>query len=318
MTAAVDHAEMMEQLKGLQQNIADVIGESEVVYTDLPCHSNVGDLLIMQGTLKFLSEKKIKITSLSTCHDFSESSVNRDSTILLHGGGNLGDLYTLHQKFRERVVSGFLKNKIIILPQSIHFDSIDNYNACCEVFSAHENLHIFVRDRISYDQAKGMSKHVYLMPDMAHYLYPVKSVPQESVEDSRLIIQRVDKEAKRALEISEPATATDWPMVVGKFDIGLRVISRLMKLSTIIKTNKWVSPYLARVLISYSDFLIDKAVALYSKHGVIETDRLHGHILASLMDKENVVHDNSYGKNSGYIKEWTGKSNIVSFSENCD
>ena len=34
---------------------------------------------------------------------------------------------------------------------------------------------------------------------------------------------------------------------------------------------------------------------------------MHGHILACLVDVPNIVIDNSYGKNSGYYKQWTSR-----------
>jgi Exopolysaccharide biosynthesis protein len=43
----------------------------------------------------------------------------------------------------------------------------------------------------------------------------------------------------------------------------------------------------------------------------VVTDRLHGHILACLMDKKHVVIDNSYGKNSTYMNQWTIESPLT-------
>ncbi|KAF7962366.1 hypothetical protein AWV80_22615 [Cupriavidus sp. UYMU48A] len=61
----------------------------------------------------------------------------------------------------------------------------------------------------------------------------------------------------------------------------------------------------------YADRLIAEAIDLFSSHEHVLTDRLHGHILACLLDMPNTVSDNSYGKNSGYINSWTKESSIV-------
>jgi pyruvyl transferase EpsO len=44
---------------------------------------------------------------------------------------------------------------------------------------------------------------------------------------------------------------------------------------------------------------------------LVVTDRLHGHILAMLMDMPTLVLDNSYGKNSRYAAVWTARSRLV-------
>ncbi|MNW60467.1 putative pyruvyl transferase EpsO [compost metagenome] len=55
----------------------------------------------------------------------------------------------------------------------------------------------------------------------------------------------------------------------------------------------------------YTDYLISKAVKLFGSYRLIHTSRLHGHILSCLMDKQNILIDNSYGKNSSYYYTWT-------------
>ncbi|MNC34023.1 putative pyruvyl transferase EpsO [compost metagenome] len=64
--------------------------------------------------------------------------------------------------------------------------------------------------------------------------------------------------------------------------------------------------------IKYARKLSREAINLFSDYENIITDRLHGHILSCLMNIPHTVHDNSYGKNSGYLQAWTGNSDIVS------
>ena len=51
-------------------------------------------------------------------------------------------------------------------------------------------------------------------------------------------------------------------------------------------------------------FLDEKAVLFFSRYESVETSRLHGHILSSLLGKPNTVIDNSYGKNANYYYTW--------------
>ncbi|UIF89512.1 polysaccharide pyruvyl transferase family protein (plasmid) [Cupriavidus necator] len=50
-----------------------------------------------------------------------EGIIEGSTTIVFHGGGNLGDLYPLHDNFRKLVIKRYPNNKIVILPQTIHF-----------------------------------------------------------------------------------------------------------------------------------------------------------------------------------------------------
>ena len=228
----------------------------------------------------------------------------------LNGGGNLGDLYGLHQKFREKIISKYLNNKIIILPQTIYFESNDNYNRCCEIFSKHKNLYIYTRDKNSFELAKKMSNFVYLSPDMAHKLYPIKY--KNKADKESIFIKRKDKELLNDnYNIDTKALVIDWCDILGIHNYIISAFIRLNKLLSIFNI-KFTHKFLVKLWIKYANFLVKKTVKVLSRYDVIYTTRMHGHILACLMDKENIVFDNSYGKNSNYIKQWTSSSKLVS------
>ncbi len=50
---------------------------------------------------------------------------------------------------------------------------------------------------------------------------------------------------------------------------------------------------------------VERGLALLSRGRRIVTDRLHGHILATLLGIPHVALDNDYGKLSAYIACWT-------------
>src|SRR3546814_7988516 len=104
------------------------------------------------------------------------------SSIVLHGGGNFGDLYPIHQEFRERIVEQFPRNRIVIMPQSIHFKNPARLAEDARRFAAHRNLTITVRD---LDSERLVREHfsnlVHLVPDMAHQLWP----DQRSAQDRK-------------------------------------------------------------------------------------------------------------------------------------
>ena len=307
------HSALMDSLIHKHQLIADLINKRNVFYLDVPVYNNIGDLLIMLGTLKFFDRYNITVKEISSYINFSNKNISPEDVIVLQGGGNFGDLYPILQQFREMVVRNYPDNKIIILPQTIYFESKQNYQRCCEVFSKHNDLHIFTRDEASYKLALPMSKHVYLAPDMAHQLYPITLTNKRNKKV--LLVSRKDKEASIYNLDIKPDTTTDWDEVLGVHNIFIRIFAKIFKAISYFRLNFLFHCLLPRLWIEYSRVLVDRAIKLFSEYEIIITNRLHGHILACLMDKKNIVYDNSYGKISSYIKLWTKESNLVDLRE---
>jgi pyruvyl transferase EpsO len=121
---------------------------------DFPHHANVGDSAIWLGERALLRCVGVPVTYTCDRSSFSEQDLlNRlpTGTILIHGGGNFGDLWPHHQDFRERIIWTFPHHRIIQLPQSIHFDHRANLDRARSVLGAHRDLTICVRDHHSLE-----------------------------------------------------------------------------------------------------------------------------------------------------------------------
>lgn len=314
-TQKKNHTQISHELIAKHQVLRDLIGTSPFYYVDVPLHANIGDLLIMQGTLAFF--KKINVTPRLSAPYFSfrDEWVRPGDTIVCHGGGNFGDLYPPLQEFRERLAVAKPGNRIIITPQSIHFTSDLALKKSAQLFRTHPDLHLCVRDAVSYDLAKQFTDKVYLMPDMAHQLFPI-TANSTIAANGVLQISRVDDEKiddhNRAQFSAR--TRTDWPVVVGNHELIIslfrKVSNRLGKLRLGFLANTIIMP----IWVAYSKMLTNDAIKLFAGHEEIVSDRLHGHILAVLMSKPNTVLDNSYGKNSRYANEWTAASELVTLT----
>lgn len=304
----MNHELLMEQLKSKHFIIAELVAGMQVHYLDIPVYGNVGDLLIMSGTLQFIENNNISIKGIGAYNNYSLDWINDEDVILLQGGGNFGDIYHEHQSFRENIISKKKNNRIIILPQTIHFSDVSNYNKCVEILSQHKDLHICVRDEKSFKLASKMSKNVYLLPDMAHQLWPIKTNITSS--KTKLGFFRVDEEASGHV-YSNVGPVTDWAEFVGKRIYMIRFFSRLAKLGHDIFDNRDIVTNIQKIWIKYANKIVGDAADLFSRFNEIHTDRLHGHILACLLNKENFVYDNSYGKNMSYIQAWTNSSHKV-------
>lgn len=306
-----DHRSMMLDLQKTHDVIYDLLKGKEFHYIDIPMHDNIGDLLIMQGTLAFFKKKNLTPKTTSTASAFQPEWVKPGDILVFHGGGNFGDLYANINDLREEIITRFPNNRIVMLPQTIFFSTDEKRDRSAAVFRRHNDVHIFIRDKVSQGIARQFSDHVYLVPDMAHQLYPIASTGNGR---GVLRIERVDVEKPAVPESLKDLTfdtRTDWVEVVGGEK---RLIDFAWRLEGRFKARRWETA--SKLLgpwfwVPVAQRFSSKAVALFSRHDHIVTDRLHGHILSCLMDKKNTVIDNSYGKNSTYINEWTGGSDLV-------
>jgi len=307
----------MEVLKSKLYKILDIIPpNSKIIYFDYPVHTNVGDLLILVATEKFFKNNYINIINRFCLLDYPLNlKINTDIILVFQGGGNFGDLYPHSQRLREYFIKNYKNNRIVILPQTIHFEDSNNFEKTSDILQKHPDLHIFVRDKRSYKIAKDMVDNVYLVPDMAHFLWPIKTLNVNS--GKYLFLLRTDKESihKGTLHFErEDHHVIDWPNLIGKLDKCLIwTILRLYWINR--KLNIKIFP-MRLVWYRFSNYLIGKCIRLFSNYSHIVTSRLHGHILACLMEIPNTLLDNSYGKNEMYYKTWTYKIPYASFKKN--
>lgn len=306
------HAQLSAELIDKHRVLIDLIGGRPFHYVDIPMHGNVGDLLIMLGTLEFFGKAGLVPRLISPCFSFNLDWIGRNDVVVFHGGGNFGDLYPYYQALRERVARAKPGNRIIVLPQSIHFSSPENASRSAKFFRSHPDLHLCVRDQVSFELAREFTDKVYLLPDMAHQLYPL--VPPVPVPTKGpLWISRVDdeKQAEPVVTNFEAATQTDWPEFVGARE---RTIARFRRVHDALARRRlgWLANRLLSPLwIRYSKTLMLDAARLFGAHKTVVSDRLHGHILAFVMSKPSTLIDNRYGKNGRYAKAWTAASELV-------
>jgi pyruvyl transferase EpsO len=315
MRPDTDHDSLSAELMARHDVLADLIGDAPFHYVDIPTHGNIGDLLIMHGTLAFFRKKRLSPKTIAPYFAFDPRWIARGDVIVFHGGGNFGDLYPYFQDLRERIVRAYPHNRIVVLPQSLHFSSEEKMMQSATLFRTHDDVHVCVRDRVSLRMARNFTDHVHLLPDMAHQLYPLPAAQNEA--HGTLRISRVDDESCHADAWSDTAAApqidmqTDWPQFVGareaRIDLFRRAIGAFYRRGMGRPANR----ILSWLWIVYSGWLVADAAKLFARHQLIVTDRLHGHILACLLSRKNIVLDNSYGKNSRYVSTWTYASELV-------
>jgi pyruvyl transferase EpsO len=298
----------MERLRERIASLDAVIPKNRpVVFLDYPVHTNVGDLLIERGTDRFFHTLGYDVVyhgSADASADEIATHTPPDATLVLHGGGNFGDLYQFHQAFRERIIAAYPRQRIVMLPQTMHYESPARLRESALIFERHDDLHVCLRDERSL---KLFSSHfrnpTYLMPDMAHFLWGEFSrTIRASAAAHTLLFARNDIERSPLPTDDLDRPTNDWSNlvpyselvvfgIVKKLHVDYRRFGRHLPLYRI-----W------RALVR--DRLIGRGDRLIDAHDEVITNRLHMGIFSLLKGRRVTLSDNSYGKLSGYYTTW--------------
>jgi pyruvyl transferase EpsO len=283
--------------------------DNDFVLFDLPYHRNIGDNLIWEGEMRFLKEVgNYRLLYLCNHTTYYYHKIDKHVIILLHGGGNFGDVWHEVHKFKEKIITLYPDNKIIIFPQTVWYTDKDKLLHDINIYSAHKKLILCARDRKSYDFLKEhfTKNTVLLAPDMAFCIPPEHLRGYLSKQaDKNLFLKRGDKElnTSRSNHIDkEHFDISDWP-VMEKKTVYVYVLWCFLWLS------RRIHVLFPQITDLYASFLfrpnmIRTGVKFISKYHKIYTTRLHGAILCCLLGKPFVLFNNSYGKNRSFFETW--------------
>lgn len=286
--------------------------DSDYIHLDLPYHSNIGDTLIWEGEETFLKSVPYKCLHKSSLFTFKEIKIPESTVILLHGGGNLGDLWRRFQDYRLNIIKQYPKNKIIIFPQTVWYKNELQAKADAEKMALHRNLTICARDKISYDFLKThFNNNILLLPDMAFCIEQqrLKRYITKPTKDI-LLLKRKDQELSSKDDYYKYITEEgnievhDWPTMEHS-DIITKGFQKVVFLGKSI-----VDKYANYI---YKPYLIKTGVIFLSNYKYIYATRLHVAILSILLNKPFVFFDNSYGKNSSFYDTWLCDSDFIKF-----
>jgi len=276
---------------------------------DFPDHPNVGDSAIWLGELAFFAKAGRQPAYVCSLGNIDWDGLDRavpHGVIFIHGGGNFGDVWPRHQAFREEVLARYPGRRVVQLPQSIHFTSSAALARTARIIGEHGQLTLLVRDRNSYDLAtREFPCQVILCPDMAFYL---GALPRSSkLEDKTLLLLRTDKEkadigSTAGIAGENDIVRADW---IIEPQATRRNARRRMILSSVLHAG------LSRHRVREEHFRrlatsrVDRGLAMLSPHPYIVSDRLHVHILSTLLGARHCMLDNNYGKITRFIDTWS-------------
>lgn len=308
MNRVVSGAAGLPSFDRFRQSIADVLhplipAGSLCALVDFPAHPNVGDSAIWLGEKAYLRDRGVRVAFTCDTKNYSKAPLEDavgDGTVLIHGGGNFGDLYPHHHALRLSVLRDLKGWRIVQLPQTVHFQSDRALDETRRAIEDHGNFHMIVRDRVSQRiYAERFGRSCELAPDMALYLGPQtsKGVP---VADF-FWLKRTDKESLGVTtsELGADTMTQDW-LQDGKH------LQRLTEILTDCKRRSLPVWRLERWLYdAFARARLRRGYRLLRQGRVVITERLHGHILCVLAGIPNVLIDNTYGKNLAVHEAWT-------------
>ncbi|CAG5126916.1 unnamed protein product [Candidula unifasciata] len=290
--------QVVEEAQRIHVNLfQDLLGKAKhVMLIELATYKNKGDPAIGVGEIMLLRRLNVTVVfycctdtcglkdTLREARDVNEKYAKDELIILLQGGGNFVG-YNSADALREKYISAFRKRRIILFSQSIwlHGDNQKELEYPVRVYSNRSNLIILLRDRQSLEIAKANFKGVQLIlaPDMA---FSIGMVPRQLLPIYDIVwLRRSDEESSKYDLPSFPP------------DISVDVNDWLLW-----KANS------GQTAMEDAFLLTSEAFQFLQRGRVVVTDRLHGHILSTLLNIPHVLIDNPpYLKLSSYDKSWT-------------
>jgi len=273
-----------------------------VVLLDYPVHGNTGDHLIWLGTERWLESIGARVAGRWHLDNFAFPRLPDGTIVLCQGGGNFGDIYRF-QRFRERVVAAYPRQRIVMLPQTIHFRDPARLRQSRAALAGHGDLHLFVRDHRSLEIARESFANArpQLAPDMAAFLFPVADVLACDLPAAprRDVLHFVRRDRERTAATATPR-GIDWDDIDPRHQLFV-----LGAIATGYLFGKAIpAGYASRYWLDFCRGRVIRAAQLVADHRQVVTNRMHCHILASLLGVPSVVLDNDYGKCSAYFRAW--------------
>ncbi len=313
---------LVARLDGLVRSTlsGELEGVRRVALVDFPNHPNIGDSAIWLGEVAVLRSLGIEVVYACDQRSYVpahlRAALGADGAILLHGGGNLGDLYPLFQRLRERILADFPGHLTLQLPQTVARMSPDTEARMRRLVQRHERLRVLARDAATqrwFGDRLGLEAP--LCPDSAFCLGARQVPPGEGV----LWLARTDDESVGGTPTPPPGVrVADWPRPTFLWH-RRRMVSRRASfaVSTLPVGGRFWRPATG-LYARLAGERLATGIDLLAGAGAVVTDRLHAHILSLLCGVPHVLRDNATGKLRGCYEQWTGESPLAHWSESDD
>lgn len=266
-----------------------------------PEHGNLGDHAIAQSEQIMFRKLGISVIEVTGKELLRRQRLHllklmNGRPILVHGGGFLGTIWFDAEVLLRDVIAKNHRSGILLLPNTVFYENTEHgqqeLKKSEEIYNAHPNLEIFLREPLSYRFAKQHYRNVSLVPDMVMLQNRSDAVAQRS---GCLLCLRGDHERTRSAE--DEATIRE--CVARRF--GENVFNRDMVVD-------YPIPTAAR------DQELDRQYRAFRSAELVVTDRLHGMVFSAVTGTPCVVIDSMSPKVRGCY-EWLSHLDYIRF---CD
>lgn len=259
-------------------------------------YQNFGDMAITYAQSKFLKEiypdaTIVLVPSIETYTAVKaiRNLISEDDIITITGGGNMDDAYPSLEDARLHVLRSFPNNKVICFPQTMSYSDskkgIKRMKISCSVYSKHQNLFLFAREKESYKRMKESVRDVTIgcCPDIVLYLD--KLLPKRD-RKSVTCCFRSDKEKNLPDVLRE------------------EIFNYLKKKSVYMKCVDTIDVAIEDCIPERYEDILEQFWSLIKESRLVITDRLHCMIFCVITGTPCIALDNSNHKIRGVYETW--------------
>lgn len=274
-----------------------------------PNHGNLGDQAIALSEIQFLKQHGIVPFEISTrsfdyVGNFFSKMIPESTIIIVHGGGFMGTLWKHEEKRLRKVLTSFSNHRIVIFPQTVTFDKIDDeekayFEESRRIYSLNKKLTVFVREKKSYDFMKERLPeiNVKLTPDIVTRL---KTSGDETPKREGIVICfRKDHEKKITDDVKNEV---------------IDIIEAKYPGEELTYTDTVVGH---KIFADAREREVNAKLQQFASSKLVVTDRLHGMIMAAITNTPVIAFSNSNGKVKN-VYPWIQQNDFVKYVDSME
>jgi exopolysaccharide biosynthesis predicted pyruvyltransferase EpsI len=267
-----------------------------------PTHGNMGDHAIAKASGLIFDKYKLRYhevtyEQLKRLEQLDRVNVFNGRSVIINGGGNIGTLWFDVEMMMRNIIEKNPDSKIVVLPNSVYYEDTNwgktEFENSQKIYSKHNNLTIFLREKLSYNAIKDSFGNIHLVPDLVLSLNECRPGFDRQ---GCMICLRCDHERTITNEIGDDILCFANNFFPGSVKISDTVLPK-------------------SVSISERNSELEHKLDEFRQVKLVITDRLHGMIFSAITGTPCIVINSNSPKLLGSL-EWLKHLNFIKFCEN--
>lgn len=254
-----------------------------ILYFGIPMHPNLGDqaqkYCIRNWIQEYYSDydvleipTRIVVDNRFKFLDILKKNVRKTDIFIFQSGYCTHDIEPSKEDLMHRIViKNFPENRMLMLPQTVYFQSEERRRASSEIYNLADNMLFLARDAVSYEMAKNMfdKLKIELYPDIVTTLIGTKKYTNN--REGIFLCVRRDCEKYYSDEDIE------------------KLIHKLQSICEVYRGDTTLDDCDPYWLDKHLEEKLDDVLKQYAKYRVIITDRYHGTIFSIIAGTPVIV-----------------------------